>query len=132
MVRHAVVGIIVNPYGKVLLLLRSKRQKFYPGKWGFVGGHLEKGEDADRTVIREINEELAVHARIVEKGKEYKVVDKDIEWRVRPYLCKTTQRIRIANFEHDRMAWVALEEVGEYDLAPPFRGALSAVGLTSS
>jgi 8-oxo-dGTP diphosphatase len=132
MVHHAVVGIIVNPAGKVLLLLRSKRQKFYPGKWGFVGGHLEPGEEPDKAIIREINEELAVHARIVEKGKEYQVKDHDDTWNVYPYLCKTTQRIRIANFEHDRMVWVSPEEIIEYDLAAPFRGALEAIGLTSS
>ncbi|MEL6139407.1 MAG: NUDIX domain-containing protein, partial [Cyanobacteria bacterium J06628_6] len=31
---------------------------FYPGHWGFFGGHIEPGEDADQGVRRELLEEI--------------------------------------------------------------------------
>jgi len=50
-------AIIKNKEGKVLLLKRSKSNKFYIGKWQLPGGKVEFGEDIQKAIKREIYEE---------------------------------------------------------------------------
>lgn len=38
----------------------------YPGHWGFFGGHLEPGEDAETAVYRELEEEIGYRAPCLE------------------------------------------------------------------
>ena len=46
--------------GKFLMQLRDDNPDIlYPGHWGFFGGHLEPGEDAEAGVQRELMEELS-------------------------------------------------------------------------
>lgn len=36
-----------------------------PGRWGFFGGHIEPGEDADTAIVREVQEEVFFTPRSV-------------------------------------------------------------------
>ena len=50
---------IIHQDGKFLMQLRDDLPNiFFPGHWGFFGGHLEPGEDADTGVRRELFEEI--------------------------------------------------------------------------
>jgi 8-oxo-dGTP diphosphatase len=44
----------------VLLAKRSAARRNYPGLWSFPGGHVEQGEDLDRALHRELEEEIGV------------------------------------------------------------------------
>ncbi|PZV09377.1 MAG: NUDIX hydrolase [Leptolyngbya sp.] len=51
---------ILHQNGKFLMQLRDDNPAIlYPGHWGFFGGHLEPGEDAETGVQRELMEELS-------------------------------------------------------------------------
>ncbi|MEO0868016.1 MAG: NUDIX hydrolase, partial [Cyanobacteria bacterium J06642_11] len=50
---------IIHQDGKFLLQLRDDLPNIlFPGHWGFFGGHIEPGEDADTGVRRELHEEI--------------------------------------------------------------------------
>jgi 8-oxo-dGTP pyrophosphatase MutT (NUDIX family) len=40
----------------VLLAKRSATRRSYPGLWSFPGGHVERGEDLNRALHRELGE----------------------------------------------------------------------------
>jgi len=54
------VAVIVNNDNKFLLLKRSKESDWMPGKWSLVGGRIEKKENPQKAVEREINEETGL------------------------------------------------------------------------
>ena len=50
---------ILHQNGKFLMQLRDDLHHIlFPGHWGFFGGHLDPGEDADSGVRRELHEEI--------------------------------------------------------------------------
>ena len=54
----AAVAIIVLDDGRYLMQLRdNKAGIFYPDHWGFFGGAIEDGEDAETALRRELREE---------------------------------------------------------------------------
>ncbi len=53
--------------GKFLMQLRDDFPHIvHPGIWGFFGGHLDPGEDADTSIHRELLEELGYVAPLLE------------------------------------------------------------------
>ncbi len=54
---HVAVGILQKPNGDFLLCQRPKN-KVYAGFWEFPGGKVEKGEELETALKREIQEEL--------------------------------------------------------------------------
>lgn len=59
MVHHLVAAILVRD-DKILLGERSPNRDFYPNVWDMFGGHIESGEQPERTLIRELQEELDI------------------------------------------------------------------------
>ena len=57
------VGIARNPMGQLLVGQRPAG-KAYPGKWEFPGGKRKSGEDDETALLRELQEELGVDARV--------------------------------------------------------------------
>jgi 8-oxo-dGTP pyrophosphatase MutT (NUDIX family) len=55
------VAVIVNNDNKILLLKRANiKEMWMPGKWGLVGGGIEKGETPEKACKREISEETGL------------------------------------------------------------------------
>ncbi len=53
--------ILVDGRGWVLLQERDDQPVIDPGKWGFVGGHVEPGEEFEPAAYRELEEETGLH-----------------------------------------------------------------------
>lgn len=49
------VGAIIEDNGKILLIKRN--YKPFKDYWGLPGGHIDKGENSEKAVIREVKEE---------------------------------------------------------------------------
>jgi 8-oxo-dGTP diphosphatase len=58
-----VVAAIIERAGRVLIAQR-KNLGYHPLKWEFPGGKVETGEAPEAAVIRELQEELGIAARI--------------------------------------------------------------------
>lgn len=50
------VGLILEKNGKILLIKR-KNTGYMDGMYGFLAGHVEKGESLKQAMVREVNEE---------------------------------------------------------------------------
>lgn len=55
--RYSTRCIIARPDGKILTV----RLAYFPARWTFPGGGLEKDEMAEQAVIREVYEETGIH-----------------------------------------------------------------------
>jgi len=61
--RTEVVAAVIERDGRVLVCQR-KRSDSHPLKWEFPGGKVEPGESPEAALQRELEEELAIQARI--------------------------------------------------------------------
>ena len=52
------VCLILNKEKEILLQKKNKGYRWFPGKWCFFGGEIEKGEKPKETLERELEEEL--------------------------------------------------------------------------
>jgi 8-oxo-dGTP diphosphatase len=58
-----VVAALIVKGDKLLACQRTKHQVF-PLRWEFPGGKIEAGEGPTQALVRELEEELGIHARI--------------------------------------------------------------------
>jgi 8-oxo-dGTP diphosphatase len=106
-----------------LLGKRSAERDYYPSVWDVFGGHLEPGESCERTLRRELQEELGILPTawqyletLCESAPaegagltcHFYVVTK---WRGTPK--------NLEPGEHSDMNWYLLEEATQLDLAHP-------------
>ena len=59
------VGLILNKYNEILLQKKDMGYPWFPGKWCFFGGEIEKGEIPKETLKRELEEELGYELKKV-------------------------------------------------------------------
>lgn len=52
--------VLVDPRGRLLLQERDQHPAIDPDRWGFVGGHVDPGEDPDAAAYRELEEETGI------------------------------------------------------------------------
>ncbi|WP_182376055.1 NUDIX hydrolase [Nocardioides sp. WS12] len=52
--------ILVDPRGWILLQERDEHPVIDPERWGFVGGHVDEGEDPEAAAYRELEEETGL------------------------------------------------------------------------
>src|SRR5271170_4647589 len=65
-----VVAAVIERDGRVLIAQR-KRTGQHPLKWEFPGGKVEPDEAPEVAVVRELQEELAIHARVEREIMRY-------------------------------------------------------------
>ena len=67
------VGVLIRSDGQFLLTTRPPG-KAYAGHWEFPGGKVETGETVEQALVRELHEELGIHATCIQRWRE-QVVD---------------------------------------------------------
>lgn len=99
------------------LIARRAPGKHLAGYWEFPGGKIEKDETPETCLIRELNEELNVHIAVLEYlgDSKHKYDYKEIN--LKAYLCRIIEGAIQLN-DHDKVAWVTLEKIEKYKLAP--------------
>ncbi|HTW64547.1 MAG TPA: (deoxy)nucleoside triphosphate pyrophosphohydrolase [Bryobacteraceae bacterium] len=117
MVRRAVttvVAAVIERDGRVLIAQR-KRTGQHPLKWEFPGGKVEAGEAPEAAVVRELEEELGIAARVDAElmRYEYQYPDRTpillIFYRVAEFA--GTPR----NLDFEQIAWVERGSLRDYD-----------------
>lgn len=74
-IKHYVDGILIAPDNEILILQRANYLKNFRGKWGFVGGSVDKKDNSNKdAIIREIKEETGIELNNNEK-KNMKVLE---------------------------------------------------------
>ena len=131
-----VVGCIVHD--KRILLLKHRKL----GKWLPPGGHIEKDETPDETVVREIREEVGLDVEVINR-QDLDIHDKQVIQLALPfhvevhsvgdhlhccfcYLCKLkTQELKLNRNEADDVAWFSKGELNQ----PKINQDIKAVAL---
>lgn len=113
--RYAAV-IIEDDRERVLLLLRGPTAPFLPNRWCLPGGKIEPGERPEEAAMRETHEETSLRATVIPLVMVGDLnVFKAYHW---------TGRVRLADGEHVRSAWVPKEVAWTWDLIPEHREVL--------
>lgn len=112
----AVVAALVGRSGRVLLCQRHDGDHL-PLLWEFPGGKIDPGETPEEALARELDEELAVSARIGEQVAEvfHSYPEKRVWLRFYRAWIEGEPRAVI----HRALAWAKLTELTRFPVPPP-------------
>ncbi len=128
---YFVVTGIVKYKNKVLILKKSNTDHNYPNRWSFCSGYVKEFESAEESVLREIEEEIGLKAKIIKKGKLLQVADKNRKklWHVMPFLCKVYSNKVKLDHENTEFKWIAYKDINKYKTVPGLEKDLKVLGL---
>jgi 8-oxo-dGTP diphosphatase len=121
-------GVLLRPT-EILLARRSPQRVFYPEVWDVIGGHCEGGETPEATLVREIQEEIGVHAREFEHIAVLDEPDVAMNGEARYHVFIVTAwdgEPQLRGDEHTELAWISADRVHTLPLAHPAYAALFA------
>ncbi len=124
-----VVAALIQQNGRLLICQRRRTQAF-PLQWEFPGGKVKLGESPAAALARELAEELGVTAVI---GHElYRTRHRYTEYADKLELIFFTAAIPapydtgpIRNLAFERIEWVEVAALGQYDFLPADRELIS-------
>jgi 8-oxo-dGTP diphosphatase len=128
--KEVVVGIITR--GNQVLACQRHSDARYPLKWEFPGGKIEQGETPPRALVRELHEELDIHAEIGEEFHRQEWIypdgvdnpNKDGAFRVFYYYIRSFTGTPL-NRVFEQIRWVNLQELQALDLLEGNREAVA-------
>jgi 8-oxo-dGTP diphosphatase len=121
-----VVAAILEQDGRILIGQRTPQQS-HPLKWEFPGGKVETAETPEQAVVRELSEELGIHAEGLQEIVRYPYTysgKKPIElifFRIGRYAGEISNRIF-----HD-LRWVGRGQIGTFDFVEGDRDFLQGI-----
>lgn len=118
--------------GKVLLLKRAPAHNPGGGQWCFVTGHIEPDEEPRAASIRELGEELSLHALPVKSGNVVVVETDSMLFQVHPFLFVVPDFPVQLDWEHTEFTWIEPQEVYNFDFVPQLDEDLRSLGLLPS
>ena len=115
MKKFDVVAAVILKNNKFFIAQRN-RNKHMGLCWEFPGGKVEKNENFEQALKREIKEELNISIYINKKIGEENYQDNKINVKLHYYLCSHIDGEFILN-EHEDSSWVAKNEFNKYNFA---------------
>ena len=111
-----VTAAIICKDGKFLICQRPKG-KNCELLWEFPGGKIESGETVEACIVREIQEELGVTLRILQKFTDviYEYPDKTVHLHF--FLAEIASG-ELTCKEHNALAWITADEIGNFQFCP--------------
>jgi len=113
--------LVFNKRGQVFLQKRSMNKDRQPGLWdSSASGHVDSGEDYDTCVVRELREELRLHARETPR-RLFKLsasphTDQEHVW---VYRCDAEGPFELHPEEIERGGWFSRDEVARWMAQSP-------------
>lgn len=95
------------------LTVKRSEENSSSGRWGFVSGKLEDGEEPADAAVRELKEEVNLEAEVVDSGDFYIGKGELGYWRLFPFLLETGDREVDLNWELSEYRWVDTEELDD-------------------
>jgi 8-oxo-dGTP diphosphatase len=113
-----VVCALIFKEGRVLIAKRPPDKRL-GGFWEFPGGKIDPGEIAETALHRELQEELACSVQIL---RSLSPIEHRYPWcdvHMAPFVCQLSPQSPLpVALEHTDLAWVAWQDLPQYDLAP--------------
>lgn len=105
--------------GETVMIARRPEGKKLGGLWEFPGGKVEPGEASADALCREFKEELGCDVRIT---RSLPPCQHTYDWgsiQLIPFECELAESSAEPHaHEHSELAWVTLEELSSYNMAP--------------
>jgi len=110
-----VVGGLILKKNKILICQRKKDDE-HPLKWEFPGGKILINENAEKALIREINEELKIDILAYEFLQDYIFEYKNLSKKIHLYFYLITKFTNdLKNTIHKQVKWIEIKELSDYD-----------------
>lgn len=117
--------VIYNDKNELLVMQRSDKSGG-GGKWSFIGGALEQGEDPYESIQREIEEEAEIRVSALKPFYLWSRTTGDGDFVMMiAYKCTALTTEVTLNWEHNDYKWVSLEEALRLDLTNDSRQILN-------
>lgn len=114
----AVIAIVVRD-NKILFTKRSSKNRFEPGKWGFIGEAIKFGEGIIKALRRGIKEETDLDLKswrlLNVYSFQFDSIDKLRHAILIAYICKCGGDVKI-NQESEDYCWFTIDEARKLDL----------------
>lgn len=114
---RTVVKALITNRGDILIGKKEKKDNHpISGEWHILGGHLEKGEEVEEAVKREVKEEtgldVEIHQVIDVMSFSWEEGEQDSVQIV--YHCETEKRSEEPQDDLEELKWVSPNEITEY------------------
>ncbi|MFW6157378.1 MAG: 8-oxo-dGTP diphosphatase MutT, partial [Balneolaceae bacterium] len=109
---HIGVGIIENDDGRVLIALRQE-EAMLGGMWEFPGGKQEEHEDIQKTVQRELREELGVDVAVKKSLMKLNHAYSHFSITLHAFICRIREGTPKPK-SSQRIKWVTVPELNDY------------------
>ena len=108
-------GIIIKD--QTIFIARRKLGKDLAGYWEFPGGKIEPNETAEAALVREFREEFQVEIKVNRHfhTNQHAYTNKTVL--LEAYLA-THVSGEFQLRDHDQLAWVTIQELSQYQMAP--------------
>jgi 8-oxo-dGTP diphosphatase len=109
-----VVVAVIERDGRILIAQR-RRTAQHPLKWEFPGGKVEPEETPEKAVVRELKEELAIHAKVGPEIGRYEFQYQG-RWPIMLMFYRVTEFSgEPKNMDFEQILWVQPDQLGNYD-----------------
>ncbi|HET7152361.1 MAG TPA: NUDIX hydrolase [Candidatus Kapabacteria bacterium] len=118
---HSSVGALIIEENKILLGKRSENRSFYPNVWDVFGGHIEAGEGLEKTLIRELKEEIGIEPTKWKYLNAVRIIADETITECHLYVVTNWfgKPSNLQPEEHSAIQWFSLESALRLDLAHP-------------
>ena len=117
--QRKVAAAVIEKYGKVLVA-RRRPGLVAGGLWEFPGGKVEEGEDVEKCLARELEEELGVSARVGEFLCSVPFVGSSASFELVVHRAELlSEAFRLT--DHDDVRWLEPAEMDENSFSKPDR-----------
>lgn len=118
--------LIRDDDGRCLLLRRSSSSKNNAGKWDMPGGKVDRGEDFEEALLREVSEETGLSIRLerLAGSAESATLTRNVVYLIMEGRVDGGQ-VRLSS-EHDQHEWVDLKQLPMMDVCPQFKAFAAA------
>jgi 8-oxo-dGTP diphosphatase len=130
-VQKIVVSGLLQHSGKVLLIRRSQREKFYPGHFELPGGKVDFGENPVKALEREFLEETNLKIAVENPLRTFSYVSEggqrhSVEIVFRVFLVSNPSEIQLSA-DHDEYRWALPSRIDELKLSEEIRKSFDYV-----
>jgi len=124
---HVAVGVIVDARGNILIAKRPDTAH-QGGLWEFPGGKVDAGENIHQALVRELNEELAIHVQASEPLIQIRhhYADKSVLLDVHKV---TSFEGEPKGNEGQPIRWVTADDLSSYEFPAANRPIITAIRL---
>lgn len=115
---------VVRDGDRILMRKKPEGSPPYQETWYLFGAYVQEGQDFENALVQTIKEQAGIDVRIVEKvgeDEEVKPNNEGIETKFTyvDYLCDYLGGELVAGKGIEKLEWISLRDLGDYDLVPP-------------